>query len=394
MDKRFSWIFLLVSGAFFVFIVGLTGYRIEDARKHNIVAAHEQAASLAAKAESLRDTSGGFQSPQFRKNMRDVFDAEQRLLLIAIHSPEDGILYVASRGRGMIKEPSVITPDWRGTPSYQLSRGYDTQVTRFLESDGSQKRMDAVFVVMGRQDLYPVVRDDLFLFLAFLLVCGVLILIVMTVQQDQAQAPSARVVPASPAAEAPRTASPVTAASAAARPADEPSQGVRPLQSPRTGLVWAEYLEPRMKAELERAASSDQDIALARLRIDEPYADARLPLVHAEVARLLKASFPLHDLLFEAGDDSYALLLPDTDLDAAVRAVEDLRKKVASGIIEGKSRTLSAGVSSRGGRLIDETVMREEAEVAVAKASREGGNQVIGFRADPARFRDSLASPA
>jgi hypothetical protein len=170
-------------------------------------------------------------------------------------------------------------------------------------------------------------------------------------------------------------------------------QGARPLQSPRTGLVWAEYLEPRLKAELERAASSDQDLSLARLRIDEPFADARLPLVHGEIARLLKASFPLHDLLFEAGDDSYTILLPDSDIDAAVRAVEELRKKVAASIIEGRNRTLSAGVSSRGGRLIGESVMREEAEVAVAKASREGGNQVIGFRADPARFRESLASP-
>jgi hypothetical protein len=49
MDKRFSWIFLLVSGAFFVFIVGLTGYRIEDARKRNAVAAHERIAALAAR---------------------------------------------------------------------------------------------------------------------------------------------------------------------------------------------------------------------------------------------------------------------------------------------------------------------------------------------------------
>ena len=77
---------------------------------------------------------------------------------------------------------------------------------------------------------------------------------------------------------------------AAAEEAPEPkAQG---LTSPRTGLVWAEYLEPRLKAELDRAASSDQDVAVARVRIDEPYADQRLPLVTVEIARRLKQISP------------------------------------------------------------------------------------------------------
>ncbi len=184
MNKRFTWIFLLVSAAFFVFVVGLTGYRIEDARRRNAVAAHEATASLAARAQSLRDLSGGWDAPRFRTGMRQVFDAQPRLLLLALHSPGDGFLYFVARDRDVLKVPATITPDWRGEPSYQISRGYDTLVTRLLESDGSQVTMDAGFVVMGREDLYPVVRDDLFLFLAFLLVCGVLLLIVMSVQQD------------------------------------------------------------------------------------------------------------------------------------------------------------------------------------------------------------------
>jgi GGDEF domain-containing protein len=154
--------------------------------------------------------------------------------------------------------------------------------------------------------------------------------------------------------------------------------------------VWAEYLEPRLKAELERAAASDQDISVARVRIDEPYADQRLPLVTAEIARQLKQSFPLHDLIFEAGNDSFTLLLPDSDVDAAVRVLEEFRKKSGSAPIEGRNRSVSIGASSRGGRLIGEKVLLEEADIAVAKASREGGNQVIGFRADATRFRSSL----
>ncbi|MGO9310877.1 MAG: hypothetical protein ACLQDL_17870, partial [Spirochaetia bacterium] len=80
----------------------------------------------------------------------------------------------------------------------------------------------------------------------------------------------------------------------------------------------------------------------------------------------------------------------DSDVDTAVRQLEEFRKKLAVAPLEGRTRTLSIGVSSRGGRLIDARVLREETDGALAKASREGGNQVIGFRADAARFREIL----
>jgi GGDEF domain-containing protein len=114
-------------------------------------------------------------------------------------------------------------------------------------------------------------------------------------------------------------------------------------------------------------------------------------MVYAAVARLLRETFPLHDLIFEAGDDSYTLLLPDNEVDSAVRVLDEFRGKVAGTVIEGRNRTVSIGVSSRGGRLIEDITLLEEAVVSAAKATREGGNQVIGFRADPAKYRDSLS---
>jgi hypothetical protein len=184
MNRGFSWTFLFLSGAFFVFIVGFTGYRIEDARKRNSAGAREHATSLAAKVRSLRDITGSLQSPLFKTNMREVVDSEPRLLLLSLHSPQDGLVYLVSRNRAALKEPSQITPEWRGTPAYQVNRGSEILVSSNLGSDMSGMTMDAVFVTMGREDLYPVVRDDLYFFLAFLLVCGVAILIAMSVEAD------------------------------------------------------------------------------------------------------------------------------------------------------------------------------------------------------------------
>ncbi len=396
MNKGFSWVFLLLSGAFFVFIVGLTGYRIEDVRKRNIAAAREHSTSLAAKVRSLRDITGSVQSPLFKTDMRAVVDSEPRLLLLSLHSPQDGLVYLVSRTRTTLKEPAQITPEWRGTPVYQVTRGSELLISSSLGNDMPGMTMDAVFVTMGKEDLYPVVRDDLYFFLAFLLVCGVAILIAMSAQADaEPRAPRGAGAAAGAAAGQQQdrgspTFQPEAIVQARAQPGGGEEKGSRALTSPRTGLVWGEYFQPRLKAELDRAASSDQDLSAAHIRIDQPFADGRLPKAYVEIAKLLKQSFPIHDLIFETGDDSYAVIMPDADVDTSLRVLEELRKKLTGQAIEGHPRTLSIGVSSRGGRLIDDRVLREEADVALAKASREGGNQVIGFRADAARFRETL----
>ena len=466
MNKGFSWFFLTVSAVFFIFIVGLTGYRIEDARKTNAVSAEERLSGLAAKARSIRDSTGGFDAPQFKKDMREVFDEEPRLLLLSVHSAQDGILYLVARNRTYMKEPSPVTPAWRGTPIYQVSKGYELLLSKEMADEQAPVTLDAMFVIMGREDLYPIVRDDLYLFLAFLLVCGVVILVVTSIQEGTADAPRnsagsaytaappapeqpapavlreqsyapmrpvqpqpAHIEPAHAEPEPPRAqpsyaeppyAEPPQKELLQAEPVRPPqrSQALRPeppvpeplppeprrsetsqelsapreLTSPRTGLVWAEHFEPRLRAELERAALADQDVALARIQIDEPFVDSRLPMVYAAIARLLREIFPLHDLIFEASDDSYTLLLPDNEVDAAVRVLDDFRARVAGTAIEGRIRTISIGVSSRGGRLIEDSTLLEEANVSADKATREGGNQVIGFRADPSRYRESLSS--
>jgi GGDEF domain-containing protein len=420
MNKGFSWVFLALSAVFFIFIVGLTGYRIEDTRKSNAESARERLPGLTAKARSIRDSTGGFDAPQFKKDMREVFEEEPRLLLLSLHSPEDGILYLVARNRTYMKEPSPVTPAWRGVPVYQVSKGYELLLSREMGDERTPLTLDAMFVIMGREDLYPIVRDDLYLFLAFLLVCGVVILIVTSIQeaptetyaraatsgapaaaspvpaplQEQSFAPARhepyRPEPLRPEPPRPEPRRPEAAQPEPLQPAARPDMA-RDLTSPRTGLVWSDHLESRLHAELERAASSDQDVALARVLIDQPYADAGLPKVHAAVARLIRDSFPLQDLIFEAGDDSYTLILPDNEVDAAVRVLDEFRKKVAKTTIEERNRTVSIGVSSRGGRLIEDSTLLEEAVVSAAKAVREGGNQVIGFRADPARYRDALS---
>lgn len=383
MGRHFSWIFLGVSAAFFLFITGLTGYRIDAARRANEEQSRDRAAALAARARQLATGPGGFAGTAFKEGMRRDFEADSRLLLAAVRSERGGFLWLMARDLDVLEDPPEPTAGWRGTPSYRVGRGSRLLVTRPLapSEPAADVVFDGVYVVLGRDDLYPVLRDDLYLFLAFLLASGIFMLLTIG-YPDQEPAPASGVEATVPAA-----------GSFASRiPADALGAPGRSLASPASGLVWAEHLPPRLKAEIERAAASDLDLSFARIVVDAPAGAPARDAAAAEVARQLRAAFPVADLLFESGPGSFSVVMPDQDLDQAVRTLEAFRSRVASPKAGGARATVSVGVSSRGGRLIEENTLLVEAEIAAGRAAREGGNRVVGFRADPARFRAVLGS--
>jgi GGDEF domain-containing protein len=376
MGRQFSWIFLGVSAAFFLFITGLTGYRVDAVRRANAESAGARAVTMAARARQLAAGPGGFAGPAFRDGMKESFEADGGLLLAAVRSDGGGFLWLMARDLRVLETPPVPTESWRGTPVYRVRKGVERLVTQPLSSaaEGSAVVFDGVFAVLGREDLYPVLRDDLYLFLAFLLASGIFML--LTIGYPQERAPAA--APAPPGRFSSRI------------PADAVGAHGRSLASPSTGLVWAEHLAPRLKAEIERAAAADQDLSFARVVLDGPRDAPGSDAAAAEVARQLRSSFPVADLLFESGPGSFSVLLPDQDLDQAVRTLDGLRSRVAAGASGGARCTVSVGVSARGGRLIEENTLLVEAEIASGRAVREGGNRVVGFRADPAKFRAAL----
>ena len=381
MGRQFSWIFLGVSAAFFLFITGLTGYRVDTVRRANAESAGARAVTMAARARQLAAGPGGFAGPSFKDGMKASFEADARMQLAAVRSEGGGFLWLMARDLRVLETPPVPTEGWRGTPVYRVRKGVERLVTQPLSSarEGSAVVFDGVFVVLDREDLYPVLRDDLYLFLAFLLASGIFMLLTIGYPQERASA-GASAAPAAPGHFSSRI------------PADALGVHGRSLASPSTGLVWAEHLAPRLKAEIERAAAADQDLSFARVVLDQPPDAPGSDAAAAEVVRQLRSSFPVADLLFESGPGSFSILLPDQDLDQAVRTLEGVRSRVAAGSSGGARCTVSVGVSARGGRLIEENTLLVEAELASGRAVREGGNRVVGFRADPAKFRAALGS--
>jgi GGDEF domain-containing protein len=377
MGKTVPYVFLALSIAFFLFLVGLTGYRIETTRRSNVAEASKLSGELLAAAKALRDVNGSFESPFFKSKMKEIFSAQPRLLVVTIYTADDGILYLIARNVSYLAEPGEVTPEWRGKPSYRSSPGFETLFTLsypLATPDGERTViMDSLFVVFGREDLYPVLRDNLYLLLSFLIVCGIFILIAANVQDNGVE--RAGGTPAPKANPAP-----------GALPDEYP-----PLVSLESGLARTEHFVPRLKNEIERAASSDEDVSVACIEIDGPVTD-RLPASSAKaVSEALLEAFPIHDLVFESGKKAYAVILPDSDIDRSFRSLDELRLRISRSPIDGRILTISVGLSARAGRLINDVTLHQEAVVSLQKAQREGGNRVVGFRASPSKFRQVLS---
>lgn len=157
------------------------------------------------------------------------------------------------------------------------------------------------------------------------------------------------------------------------------------LFSKETGLSFEEHLLTRLALELERSAYNDQDLAVILVRFPElPRNDDS----YARAAQALIRSFGFEDLSFEYGGDGFCVILPNTDLNRAIRAAEEFRGKVRKALPELPQPIF--GVTARSGRLVEASRVLNEASTALARSSEEPG-RIVGFRPDPQKYREYLA---
>lgn len=169
--------------------------------------------------------------------------------------------------------------------------------------------------------------------------------------------------------------------------------GPKGLYDESSGLCWESYLRDRLGSELQRAASFEQDLVLLLTcwdNIKRDSADYEL------FTHNVRDFFNFRDLSFAFGQDGVAVVLPNVDIDHAIRQTEELIKKLTF-IIQGRTDRLEyleifMGLSSRSGRIVDADRMIAEALVAVKKARNERDTHIMAFRPDPEKFRSYLTN--
>ena len=165
------------------------------------------------------------------------------------------------------------------------------------------------------------------------------------------------------------------------------SAGPQGLFNPETGLAWDDHFEQRLTFELERAASFDQDLVLGIIRCREIAVD---PQMLQKLAAQILAYFPFRDLCFEHGQGGFGVILPNTDIDQAIRTMESFQKKVADAAPS--IPHFQVGLTARNGRLLGGSRMIREAESAAGRAEADRKNTIFALRVDPGKYREYIKS--
>ena len=356
MNRKILVFYYIISLIFLLVVLVLAGWRFKVARDANLTQAENAFSDLKVSALSTYLAEGSFGSEYFKYSMRQQSAMLPRLLCVAIYSRQQGVEYLWAKHRGILLNDPAASPGL--LPQYRLQGVRDRLLTASFDQTHA---LDAVFRVLEWEDLAPLLRELFYLLVAYLVVTAVVLV----------AASSSR---------------PATAAPAARGPAGPAAKGG--LASPDSGLGLREHLSPRLEHELERAASSDQDLCLLLLAVDQPSAFGAL-------ARQVLANFPFRDLCFEYEGSACAVILPDKDLAQALKDARAFHRKLAGLSWPGGRRVaVSLGLSARNGRLINAARLMLESSKALQRAESQGPGRIVAFQADPEKFRRTLAAAA
>jgi GGDEF domain-containing protein len=156
------------------------------------------------------------------------------------------------------------------------------------------------------------------------------------------------------------------------------------LFSEKTGFGWESYLEPRLDSELIRASSSEQDLALVLIKIAgiEHY-----PAYTEFISKVLLEAFKFRDLIFEYGQDGFACIYQDLNVEKALTLAEELYIALDE-ILKNCDVKIAIGISTRSLRIIPGTRILKEAQQAIDKALTEKEDPIIAFKANPDKYKD------
>lgn len=168
--------------------------------------------------------------------------------------------------------------------------------------------------------------------------------------------------------------------------AEQPPQDAHSgLYSPITGITCKEHFTECLEMELKRAASSEQDLALIVIRLKEFSLES---LVAKKIAALLIGIIKFKDRIFEFGEDGFAAILQDTNLDTAMKISEEIFKGIKKIMDEYHIfEPVAVGITTRTSRLLSSDRLIEEAAAAAGRAMSAPDEPIVAFKVNPEQYR-------
>ena len=159
----------------------------------------------------------------------------------------------------------------------------------------------------------------------------------------------------------------------------------RALVDPLTGAFNRRYFDAHATRLAFRCRAARKPIAVLMIDVDnlKPINDAHGHAVGDSVLKEIvsRATFALRpsDPVVRRGGDEFVVVMPEADLNAALRIGERLRGRVADVPIEGVVVTVSIGAAaSRPDEEEELDAVLRRADAALYRAKAAGGNRVIG----------------
>ena len=375
-----------------VLVVGVCAYFVMTTlyRRTNRITESESAFHLGmARLDSVLQKGASFASAEWKSAIRGLFTDDPELTALIVYGFDSGIEYLFAR-KEADSFRSLLTDDWKGQPGYET-----TTMMHHVSSDSFVSRpgmfVDMVFTVFDSTHYVPLLKKVAVAIMAYL---TSVILIVGLITRRPSQSlyrPQFAEGPKNPTntnketrrersfmkrtvkADSVDTFHPVAENRTAS------------LYSPDTGLGWKAFLNERLDHELKRAASFDQDLALAVFRC----VGFDVENYHQVIAQLHEL-FTFKDLNFELSDREFCVIMPNMDLYQGTVRVEAYLKQVKPLLNDG-TRKISVGMSTRNGRLLNAHRLIQEALSSLNKAAKTSVSSIIAFKTDPKKYRSYIA---
>ncbi len=387
MSRTFSSAYTLCALLFVLVLSVVFLIRLNDGRNREIAAAE---ANFASVVRDLQHHSPPLDSGAIQRILAVSTTGRGTLRAVAVFSFEGGLEYLWTMNRNYLADdltalPVPLSPEFR---YHQLTEIALSQ--RVPAAGGRTVIVEAVYRVIPSSIWYRLFHDTLLAILVFAALTVIVTVGVLLAGAGSHRTSAAHemlrpasdeivLTPAPPRASAP-SGSPDGRGGRAEDRRDDPTG----MFNPDSGVTYEAHLPRRLALELERAASNDQDLAFVHARFPGL---SRGTDGYRSCSRAMVEQFLFEDLIFEQGQDSFAVVLPNTDLNRAIKQVEHFYSEIKSTPLPGRP---FFGITARSGRLVEADRLIREAQHALQKAHSEQ-QTILAFRADPQKYRDYVA---
>jgi diguanylate cyclase (GGDEF)-like protein len=155
-----------------------------------------------------------------------------------------------------------------------------------------------------------------------------------------------------------------------------------------TGLFNRGYFHERIASELSRAQRNQQPLTMAMVDVDhfksfnDTHGHAAGDLVLQAIATALRQSFRITDIVSRYGGEEFIIAMPDTDVSAATRKLDDVRRHIEGTVIQTSSGktvkvTISAGLAGFPADGASEDALMAVADARLFQAKGAGRNRIV-----------------